>query len=194
MPISARSIPLGSRFPWFSIADTSGRVWTSESFPASAPVLIAFLCNHSPYVRHIESTVSAVLNGYLDSGVGVLAISPNDVNSYPSDNDAMTIAQAERAGFRFPYAVDHEQSVAKAFMASCTPEFYIYDRDRRLVYHGQFDSSRPNNSEPVTGRDLIAAMDATLLMDLVPAEQAPSFGCSVKWTPGREPDYVFSHA
>lgn len=192
MPVRSRDIPLGARLPWFSITDLDGRVWSSDSFSETAPVLVAFACNHSPYVRHIESVMGEVLNGLYRRGFGVIAISPNDVNSYPLDNEQMTREQARRANFDFPYCVDTDQHAAKAFIASCTPEFYLYDTDRRLVYHGQFDASRPGNGVPVTGVDLTTAIQAIQVGDLVPAEQQPSFGCSVKWTPGREPDYVFS--
>lgn len=194
MPIKSRPIPLGSRLPWFSITDLDGKLWRADSFSPNAPVLVAFICNHSPYVRHIEQAMAKILNAYLDRGLQIIAISPNDVNSYPVDNLEMTRAQVRRAQFRFAYAVDIDQQAAKAFMASCTPEFFLYDTDRRLVYHGQFDDSRPGNGIPVTGQDIVNAIEAAFMGDLVPSEQDASFGCSVKWTPGREPAYVFGRS
>jgi len=157
-------------------------------------VLVAFLCCHSPYVKHIECDLGPRLSAFNDSDITVLAISSNDVVAYPTDSPENMEVQAARARFDFPYCIDSDQQAAKAFKASCTPEFFVYDLDWRLVYHGQYDSSRPGNGIPVSGIDLMAAVTATCNDDVVPAEQRASFGCSIKWRSGNEPDYAFTNA
>lgn len=195
MPVPSQVLPLGSRLPWFRLEDLDGHVRTAADIAVHQPAIIAFLCNHSPYVLHIEDRVAEVLNEYQDRGVFVLAISPNDVVSYPSDDLAAMREQAARGvPFRFPYCLDVTQEVATAFLATCTPEFYVYDRTARLAYHGQFDDSRPNleRTVPVTGRSLIDAGEAVLDDEVVAVDQPRSLGCSVKWRSGNEPDYVLN--
>lgn len=190
MPIPARRLPLGRRLPWFRLRDLDGREWTTASLPDGAPSLVAFLCDHSPYVRHIEQHFARTAGDLAAQGVTVLAISPNDVVAYPSDAPHLLRAQAERAGFSFPYCLDEDQQAAKAFGSSCTPEFFLYDQEGRLVYHGRYDDSDLAGERPVTGRALLDAVDAALQSDVLSADQVPSFGCSVKWRAGNEPGYV----
>lgn len=191
MPVSARSLPLGSRLPWFSCRDLEGTLIEPPALPADAPVLVAFLCQHSPYVVHIEEHLARAARQYIVRGLAIIGISPNDVRAYPSDSSAMLREQALRADFSFPYCLDEQQHAAKAFGASCTPEFFLYDDSHRLVYHGQYDASRPGNGLPVTGHDLDVAVQSVMAEDIVVCDQLPSFGCSVKWTAGHEPSYVY---
>jgi hypothetical protein len=146
-----------------------------------------FLCNHCPYVQHVADGIARFARDYAGRGLAAVAISSNDVASYPADAPAKMAEEARRRGYPFPYLYDESQEVAKAYRAACTPEFYLFDRDRRLVYRGQFDASRPGSAVPVTGADLRAAVDALLAGRPVPADQKPSVGCSIKWRPGREP-------
>lgn len=193
MPIPSRRVPLGTRLPWFSVTDLQERPLDTSTLQVGRPTLVAFLCNHSPYVQHIERHLGPVLSRlHTSAAVTVVGISPNDVTAYPTDDLAMMRAQAKRAEFAFPYCLDATQQAAKAFGATCTPEFFLYDIDWRLVYHGQYDGSRPGNDLPVTGDDLLSAIAATCEDDVVSAEQSGSFGCSVKWRPGNEPSYVFA--
>lgn len=194
MPIPSLRVPLGKRLPWFSVTGLEGEIWDTSTLPEGRPVLIAFLCNHSPYVQHIERDLGPRLSTLPRSRITVLAISSNDVVSYPSDSQEMLREQATRAGFGFPYCIDAGQQAAKAFGASCTPEFFVYDLDWRLSYHGQYDSSRPGTGVPVSGRDLLTAVAAVCDDDVVPAEQPASFGCSIKWRAGHEPSYAFTNS
>jgi peroxiredoxin len=194
MPIPSLQLPLGMRLPWFAVDDLDGQRWDTSKLREGRPVLVAFLCVHSPYVNHIESDLGPRLSSLPESGITVLAISSNDVVAYPTDSPEKMRDQVNRAGFGFPYCTDKEQLAAKAFKASCTPEFFVYDVDWRLVYHGQYDGSRPGNRIPVTGDDLCTAVTAACRDDVVPAEQEPSFGCSIKWRAGNEPEYAFTNA
>jgi peroxiredoxin len=178
--------------PWFAVTDLDGRQWDTSKLSEGRPVLAAFLCNHSPYVQHIERDLGARLSSLSETKITILAVSPNDVLAYPTDGLEMMKAQASRAGFNFPYCIDKGQQAAKAFGASCTPEFFLYDLDWRLVYHGQYDDSRPGNDIPVSGVDLLTAIEAACTDDVVPAEQQASFGCSIKWRAGNEPGYAFT--
>ena len=156
---------------------------------AGQPLLLMFICNHCPYVIHLIDELSVVGNRYQDLGFGVLAISSNDVTLYPQDGpDAMRVF-ADNHEFEFPYAYDESQSVAQAYGAACTPDFFIYDQFHKLQYRGQMDSSRPSNDEPVTGCDLISALEAVLKGRAVEIKQTPSIGCNIKWKSGNEPSY-----
>jgi AhpC/TSA family. len=179
--------------PWFSVTDLDGDEWNTSLLEEGHPVLIVFLCQHSPYVQHIERNLGASMAEVIERGVTVLGISSNDARSYPADAPSLLRQQAERASFTFPYCIDSGQQAAKAFGASCTPEFFLYDKDWRCVYHGQYDGSRPGNEIHVTGQDVLAAIQATLADDdIVSRDQHPSLGCSIKWRAGNEPSYLFA--
>ncbi len=183
-------LELGTPAPRFELPDPGGRTVSSDNFVAAPALLVAFLCNHCPYVKHIKQELSRFARDYADRGLAMVAINANDVASHPEDAPAKMAEDAKRFGYVFPYLYDASQQVAKAYRAACTPEFYLFDRQRKLVYRGQFDASRPGNRIPVTGRDLRAAADAVLAGRPVDAEQTPSLGCNIKWKPGHEPDYA----
>jgi thiol-disulfide isomerase/thioredoxin len=187
--VNSTMLPLGSRLPEFKLEDPSGMVVGSEDFAGAPAALVMFICNHCPYVRHIRKQLARVANELIDRGVGVVAINSNNYEAYPDDAPDMMAKEAEEFGYRFPYLVDEDQEVARAFRAACTPDFFLFDEDRRLAYRGQFDSARPKNDIPVTGEDLKAAADALLEGRPVPEVQRPSIGCNIKWKPGNEPDY-----
>ena len=148
-----------------------------------------FICNHCPFVKHIRTELAQIGDEYGARGVAVVAINSNDVEKYPDDGPDQMRQEAMEQGYNFPYLLDADQSVAKAYRAACTPDFYLFDADRKLVYRGQLDSSRPGNNVPVDGGDLRAALEATLDDRAVDANQVPSIGCNIKWRPGNEPDY-----
>ncbi|WP_425400491.1 thioredoxin family protein [Aeoliella sp.] len=182
-------LPLGTEAPDFSLPNVDGST-VSLSELADAPALVvAFTCNHCPFVKHIADEFAAFGNEYTDKGVAVVAISSNDVENYPDDSPEKMAAEAQARGFKFPYLYDATQDVAKAYAAACTPDFYVFDKDRQLVYRGQFDSSRPESGIPVTGEDLRAAVDAVLAGNTPSELQSPSIGCNIKWKPGSAPSY-----
>ena len=150
---------------------------------------MVFMCNHCPYVRHIADKFSAFAQEYQAKGLAVVGISSNDADNYPDDGPEKMAEEAERRGYSFPYLYDEDQEVAKAYRAACTPDFFLFDKSRNLVYRGQFDSSRPKNEEPVTGADMRAAVDAVLSGKSPASDQVPSIGCNIKWKPGNEPEY-----
>jgi thiol-disulfide isomerase/thioredoxin len=162
-----------------SLADLTGK-------PA---LLVIFLCNHCPYVKHVAGVLARFTSEYLARGVAVVGINSNDVANYPADSPEQMVAEAESRGYQFPYLYDETQEVAKAYRAACTPDFYLFDGALRLAYRGQFDASRPDSGIPVSGADLRAAIDAVLAGRVPPAEQRPSIGCNIKWKPGGAPDY-----
>ena len=174
----------------FRLPDTSGRLVSRDDFAASPALLVMFLCNHCPYVKHVAEEVVRLSAEYQARGVGIVAISSNDVAQFPEDGPARMGEVAAAMGFTVPYLYDETQEVAKAYHAACTPDFFLFDEDRRLVYQGQLDGARPGNDVPVSGHDLRAALDAVLAGLPVPEPQLPSLGCSIKWKPGNEPDYV----
>lgn len=187
----SRMLPLGTAAPRFALRDTvSGRAVALEDFASSPALLIAFICNHCPFVKHILDGFVAFAHDFGARGLAVVAISPNDAESYPEDAPAEMSRVAKLKGFTFPYLYDESQEVAKAYQAICTPDFFLFDRERRLVYRGQFDGSRPGNRIPVTGSDLRAAAEALLRGLAVPTQQTPSVGCSIKWKAGQEPDWA----
>jgi peroxiredoxin len=183
-------LPLGTPAPDFRLPDPDGRLWSRDDFAEAPALLVAFLCNHCPYVKHIRDGVARFARDYRERGLAMVAISSNDAAGYPEDAPPRMAEEAKRAGYVFPYLYDESQAVARAFRAACTPEFYLFDAERRLVYRGRFDASRPGNDVPVTGSDLRAAVDAVLSAREVPARQEPSVGCNIKWKPGHEPDYA----
>jgi len=182
-------LPTGSVAPDFRLPDTQGKQVSLDDFKDAPALLVTFICNHCPYVKHVRSKFAEVARDYQSRGVGVVAISSNDAESYPDDSPAEMAKEVTRAGYTFPYLYDETQHVAKAYQAACTPDFFLFDRDRRLVYRGQFDDSRPGNGKPVTGRDLTAAVDAVLAGKPVATEQRPSVGCNIKWKRGNAPEY-----
>jgi peroxiredoxin len=195
MPVSSNPLPLGTRLPWFRLTALDGRDCAASDISSGRVAIMAFICNHSPYVRHIEDRLAEVLNMYQRQGVYVVAISPNDIVSYPSDSvDEMRLQADRGVPFEFPYCIDESQEVTKAFQVACTPELFVYDQSGRLAYHGQFDSSRPSagNDAPVTGDSLAAAVSCVVDGEVLSSPQLPSLGCSVKWRSGNEPDYVLA--
>ena len=182
-------LELGTPAPGFSLPDFDGRVHALAEFAGTPALLVAFICNHCPFVKHLRSEFAAMAREYQPRGLAVVAINSNDVEAYPQDGPDGMRAEAVQAGYVFPYLLDARQAVAKAYRAACTPDFFLFDARRRLVYRGQFDDSRPGNGRPVTGADLRAAIDATLAGRASAAEQQPSLGCNIKWRKGNEPDY-----
>ena len=181
---------LGTPLPAFRLPDPKGKMVASDDFADSPALLVAFLCNHCPYVKHLRRELAQFARDYQGSGLAMVAINANDVSNYPDDSPAKMAEEIEEVGYVFPYLYDESQEVAKAFRAACTPEFYLFDADRRLVYRGQFDDSRPESGRPVTGADLRSAVDALLAGSPIGPDQTPSIGCNIKWKPGNEPDYA----
>ncbi len=179
-------LPLGATLPSFSLPDYDGRAFTTADRASAPALLVAFLCPHCPFVRHIRHELARFAEDYRPLGLDTIAINSNDPVAYPSDDAAGMKLEAEEGGYTFPYLVDEDQSVAKAFRAACTPDFYLFDAARRLVYRGQFDDSRPSSPTPVTGVSLRAAVDALLAERAVDADQRPSVGCSIKWKAGHD--------
>jgi len=184
---------LGSEAPAFTLPNThsgaGGPTVSLADYVNSKALLVAFICNHCPYVIHIRDAFNAFAEEYAPLGLATIAISANDAATHPDDAPEMMAEEAARHGFAFPYLYDEDQSVAKAYHAACTPDFFLFDEHRQLAYRGQFDASRPKNQEPVSGIDLRNAADAVLRGDAVPGEQTPSIGCNIKWKAGQEPDY-----
>jgi peroxiredoxin len=183
--------PLGTAAAHFALPDTrSGRSVTLEDFAAAPALLVAFICNHCPYVQHLLPAFVAFAREFGARGLAVVAISANDITSHPADAPDEMTRLARSQGFTFPYLFDASQQVAKAYRAVCTPDFFLFDRARRLVYRGQFDASRPRKGIAVTGSDLRAAVEALLGGGVVALEQTASVGCSIKWKAGQEPDWA----
>lgn len=185
--VGSTMLPLGTKVPPFSLPQPDGKLISSQDFEKAPALLVVFMCNHCPYVRHIRSSFAGLAAEYQARGVGVVAVNPNDIESYPDDRPEKMAEESREVGYTFPYLYDETQGVAQAFHAACTPDFFLFDRDRRLVYRGQYDGSRPGNNQPVTGADLRAALDAVLAGRPVPPDQKPSAGCSIKWKPGNAP-------
>jgi peroxiredoxin len=182
-------LPLGTAAPDFSLPDTAGKTVSLRDFAGSPALLVIFMCNHCPYVKHVAAGLAQLAKDYQARGVAVVGISSNDILSHPDDAPAKMAAEAKHRSYTFPYLYDATQAVAKAYRAACTPDFYIFDRDRKLVYRGQMDASRPDSGIPVTGQDLRAALDAVLDGKAPAEKQTPSIGCNIKWSKGNEPDY-----
>jgi peroxiredoxin len=175
-------LELGTAAPDFTLPDVvTGKTVRRDDFRGQKALLIVFICAHCPYVKHIEKSFSALARDYAGKPLGIVAISSNDAATHPEDSPAGLKRQAEINGFSFPYLYDESQAAAHAYKAACTPDLFLFDNDLRLVYRGQFDSSRPGNGIPVTGEDLRAALDAVLDGKPVPADQRPSIGCNIKW-------------
>jgi peroxiredoxin len=182
-------LPLGTAAPGFHLDDTDGRTVSLDDFNGAPALLVIFLCNHCPYVKHVASELARLCREYQARGVGVVGISSNDVKTYPDDSPAMMAREKAQVGYTFPYLYDESQSVARAYQAACTPDFFVFDKSQKLAYRGQMDGSRPGNSIPVTGNDLRAALDAVLAGKTPADHQRPSMGCNIKWKPGNEPSY-----
>ena len=183
-------LELGTPAPDFSLPDVvTGRPVTLSELATGQPILVAFWCNHCPFVLHVEEGFVDFAREYAGKGLQVLAISANDAENYPQDGPDEMKARANTQGYSFPYLFDEDQEVAKAYRAACTPDLFLFGPDRTLVYRGQFDGSRPGNGVPVTGEDLRAAADAVLAGEAATQDQRPSMGCNIKWRPGNEPDY-----
>jgi peroxiredoxin len=187
--VTSTMLPLGTQAPDFRLPDTDGRLVACDDLKDAPALLVMFICNHCPYVKHIRSGLARFACDYLGRGLAIVAINANDVAAYPEDRPEKMAEEKRQAGYVFPYLYDETQAVAKAYRAACTPDFFLFDRERRLVYRGQFDDSRPGNDRPVTGADLRAAVDAVLAQRPVAAEQRPSIGCNIKWKAGRAPEY-----
>jgi peroxiredoxin len=178
-------LSLGTQAPGFCLEDVDGKLVQLEDFKRSKALLVVFMCNHCPFVQHVLDGLIDLVRHYEGTGIGVVGINSNDVEAYPADHPDMMAQLAMDKAFPFPYLYDPSQEVAKAYQAACTPDFFLFDKDHRLVYRGQMDDSRPGNGVPVTGRDLRAAIDAVLAGQPVPTDQRPSMGCNIKWRPGR---------
>ncbi len=181
-------LPLGIEAPGFTLPDTDGNMVALADLTDGEGLVVIFMCNHCPYVIHVQKELAMVAREYEARGIRFVGINSNDVEVYQDDSPVRMREEKERIGYSFPYLFDESQEVAKAYRAACTPDIYLFDRDQRLVYRGQFDSSRPNSGTP-TGENLIAAMDALLAGEPVPEEQIPGIGCNIKWKPGNAPDY-----
>ena len=187
--VTSTMLPLGTAAPAFGLPDTKGNTVSISDFGDAPALLVVFMCNHCPYVKHIRESFVELVKEYQARGVAVIGINSNDVEKYPDDSPELMARDAETYGYTFPYLYDESQEVARAYRAACTPDFFLFDGGRKLVYRGQMDSSRPGNDEPLTGKDLRAALDAVLTGEQVNSRQKPSMGCNIKWKPGEEPDY-----
>jgi peroxiredoxin len=188
--VESTMLSLGTAAPEFALPDVvSGETITLATFADAPALLVMFICRHCPFVKHVEDELARLGKDYGAKGVGIVAISANSLQTHPQDGPEHLKAQAQEIGFTFPYCFDESQSIAKAYTAACTPDFFVFDQAKKLVYRGQLDDSRPSNGVPVTGKDLRAALDALLAGDAPTADQKPSIGCNIKWTPGNEPAY-----
>ena len=187
-------LELGTTLPSFSLPDFDGKTVSDADFKGSNALLVAFICKHCPFVRHIRSEFARFAKDYAAKGLRVVAIMSNSVEEFPEDGPEGMKQEAAEAGYVFPYLYDKDQKVAKAFKAACTPDLFLFDGNRRLAYRGQFDGSRPKNNVPVTGADLRAATDAVLAGQKPSEQQRPSMGCNIKWYPGNEPEYFSTPA
>jgi len=182
-------LKLGTTAPDFSLLNVDGRLVSKQDFVGRPALLVMFICNHCPFVKHIADELTRLGQDYQARDVAIVAINSNDVSSHPEDSPERMIHEVEERGYTFPYLFDENQEVAQAYHAACTPDFFLFDGQQRLVYRGQLDDSRPQSGIPVTGRDLRAALDAVLAGQPAPATQKPSIGCNIKWRAGAEPEY-----
>ncbi len=186
MAVTSTMLPLGTEAPPFALNDVrTGSVVSSDDL--TGPMLVMFICNHCPYVKHLRRGLASLSEDYARAPIDIVAISSNDVDSHPDDDPRELARVADEAGYRFPLLYDQSQEVARAYRAVCTPDFFLFDGDHRLIYRGQFDGARPGNDVPVTGEDLRAAIDAVIAGTDVSEDQRPSMGCSIKWKAGNEP-------
>jgi peroxiredoxin len=185
----SQMLPLGTLAPAFKLPDADGDLHSLADAAGSRAYLVMFICNHCPFVIHVADEIARLGRDCQAQNVAVFAINSNDIKKYTSDGPDSMKAMAAARGYTFPYLLDTDQSIAKAYRAACTPDFYLFDADRKLVYRGQLDASRPGNGVPVDGKDLRGALDALLAGKPVPEKQVPSVGCNIKWIAGNEPDY-----
>ncbi|MGA2052021.1 MAG: thioredoxin family protein [Opitutales bacterium] len=187
--VHSTMLPLGTAAPDFTLPDVvTGRTVRLADFAGSPALLVAFICNHCPYVIHLRTPLAALIKEFQPRGLAAVAISSNNITSHPADAPEKMAQLAADCAFTFPYLYDESQAVAQAYHAACTPDFYVFDAARRLAYRGQYDDSRPGSNRPVTGADLRAALEAVLAGRAIPAgTQKPSIGCNIKWKPGLEP-------
>ncbi len=182
-------LPLGTKAPEFSLKNVDGQIVSLGDYQDSKGLLVIFMCNHCPFVVHLREALAVFADEYQAKGLGIVGISSNDVATHPDDSPEKMAEEATAAGYHFAYLYDDTQDVAKAYKAACTPDFFLFDQEKNLVYRGQFDESRPGNEKPVTGADLRAACDAVLSGAPVTEDQKPSIGCNIKWQEGKEPEY-----
>ena len=182
-------LPLGTKAPDFSLMNVDGRTVSPADFEKAPALVVMFICNHCPFVKHLADALAEFGREYQTKGAAIVAINSNDASAYPDDSPEQMIHEAEERGYTFPYLYDETQEVAHGYRAACTPDFYVFDKDRRLAYRGQFDDSRPQSGIPITGKDLRAAVDAVLAGKKPPEPQRPSLGCNIKWRQGAEPEY-----
>jgi peroxiredoxin len=183
-------LPLGTKAPDFQLPDTvSGTTISLSDFAKNKALLVIFMCQHCPFVKHVQDEFTRLGKDYIEKGVGIVAISANNVETHPDDSPDHLKAMAKELNFNFPVCYDETQEVAKAYTAACTPDFFLFNGNLELVYRGQLDDSRPGNDKPVNGKDLRAAIDQVLAGEEISPEQKPSLGCNIKWKPGNEPEY-----
>ncbi|BBO31869.1 thioredoxin family protein [Lacipirellula parvula] len=182
-------LPLGTAAPDFKLMNVDGREVALADFAGKPALLVMFMCNHCPFVVHVADELARLGSEYTGRGVAVVGINSNDTATHPADSPERMVAEAEERGYAFPYLFDETQAVAKSYRAACTPDFFLFDQDRKLVYRGQLDDSRPGNGVPVTGKDLRAALDAVIAGAAPASEQRASLGCNIKWKAGNEPEY-----
>jgi thiol-disulfide isomerase/thioredoxin len=185
--VESQMLELGTHAPVFSLPNFNGENCSLRD-DASA-FLVMFICNHCPFVKHVREELARIGRDYLPRDVAIYAINSNDVEAHPGDSPEMMKKEAETWGYEFPYLIDEDQTVATSYQAACTPDFFLFDADKKLVYRGQLDDSRPSNGVPITGKDLRTALDAVLNDSDVPTKQLPSIGCNIKWKKGNEPAY-----
>ena len=185
-------LPLGTHAPDFALVNVDGQTMQLSDLKNAQALLVIFMCNHCPYVKHVADQLAQLAHDYLPRGVAMVGINSNDTAAHPDDSPEQMIHEAEMRGYPFPYLFDEDQAVAQAYHAACTPDFFLFDSQQRLVYRGQLDSSRPKMEIPVTGSDLRAALDCVLNGQPLATEQRPSIGCNIKWKPGNEPAYFNS--
>ena len=182
-------LPLGTEAPDFSLPDTDGKTISRDDFRGQRGLLVVFMCNHCPYVKHVAPELARLADEYQAKGVAVVGISSNDIEAHPEDSPEMMKREAATQGYRFPYLYDATQAVAHSYKAACTPDFYLFDADFKLVYRGQMDGTRPNQGAKPDGADLRAALEALLAKQPIPEPHKPSIGCNIKWKSGAEPEY-----
>ena len=185
----SQMLALGSEAPQFTLPDSGGQQHSLDGSESVDAYLVMFICNHCPFVKHVATELARIGNDYGSRKVAIYAINSNDAHSHPGDNAEAMNQEIANRGYTFPYLIDEDQTVATSYRASCTPDLYVFDAARNLVYRGQLDGSRPSNGVPVTGGDLRAALDAVLAGTAVAEDQIPSIGCSIKWKPGNEPEW-----
>jgi len=183
-------LKLGTSAPDFRLPDTTGRLLSLQDFSDASGLLVIFMCNHCPYVKHLRPALAEFAREFQPKGLAIVGINANDAERYADDSPEKMVDEVDSAGYSFPYLYDQSQETAKAYHAACTPDFFLFDKNRKLVYRGQFDDSRPGNNIPLTGKDLRTAAEAVLAGKEIKSDQQPSIGCNIKWKPGNEPDYA----